>query len=198
MKKLLLLALCSACGSPATSTPAMPWLRGFSPVATTDNDSDGWHVVADVAPNDGLETVLASYDHGISVVGRGGKLLARAPGFQPAGSADDLVALSVGDAGIGSPVIALAVDRGGHRESVTSVALYRVDGGRLQQLAELEVEDRAGSDTYTGDITFVPGALIYRAPRAPTVTVWVLDAARGRYIERATIRSGEDLGAPAA
>jgi hypothetical protein len=84
-------------------------------------------------------------------------------------------------------VVALAVSRGGHRESVTSIVVYRVGNGRLEQLFEGAVEETVGTDAFTGTITFVPGGLIYRAPRASSATVWIFDAARHRYVERGTI-----------
>lgn len=194
MKRLLVLAL-AACGNTATPAASVPWLRGFAATATSDDeipavserlgDDSGYgglQVTADVAPGDGVETVLASYGQGVAVVDRTGKLLARAPGFETVGSADDLVALSVGDAGIGTPVIALAVSRGGHRESVTSIVLYAVGGGRLEQLFEGPVEETDGIDTFTGVISFVPGGLLYRAPRTEAATVWIFDAGRSRYV----------------
>jgi hypothetical protein len=206
MKKLLVLALCAACGGTSTPNPAVPWLHGFAATASSDSENSavsdrlgglvgsrddagygGLQVTADVAPADGSETVLASYHQGIGVVDHAGKLLAHAPGFEPTGSADDLVALSVGDAGIGTPVIALAMSRGGPRESVTSIVLYRVTGDRLEQLFEGPVEEADGPDAFPGTITFVPGGLIYRAPRTPAATVWIFDAARGRYEKRGTI-----------
>jgi hypothetical protein len=206
MKKLLLLALCAGCGGTSAPNPAVPWLHGFAATASSDSENSavsdrlgglvgsrddagygGLQVTADVAPSEGAETVLASYHQGIGVLDHAGKLLAHAPGFEPTGSADDLVALSVGDAGIGIPVIALAVSRGGHRESVTSIVLYRVGGGRLEQLFEGPVEEADGPDAFPGTITFVPGGLIYRAPRTPGATVWSFDPALGRYEKRGTI-----------
>jgi hypothetical protein len=202
MKKILLLALCAACGGTSTPNSAVPWLHDFAAAATTDNanaevsdrlaalvgsrdepDYGGLQVTADVATTDGIETVLASYHQGVAVVDRDGKLLARAPGFDSIGSADDVVALSVGDAGIGSPVVALAINRGGRRETVTSIVLYRVASGRLDRLFDAPVEEHDGSDAFTGAITFVPNGLAYRAPRASSATVWKFDAARGRYLE---------------
>jgi hypothetical protein len=206
MKKILVIALCGACGGTATPNSATPWLRGFAATASSDSEISavserldgligarddtgygGLQVTADVAPADGPETVLASYRQGIAVVGHTGKLLAHAPGFEPTGSADDLVALLVGDAGLGFPVIALAVSRGGHRESVTSIVLYRAGGGRLEQLFEGPVEEADGPDAFTGTITFVPGGLLHGAPRAAGTTVWTFDAARGHYVKRGTI-----------
>lgn len=208
VKKIFCLAFCAACGSPATTNGTMPWLHDFAASATSndetlaasdrlarfvesreDVDNGALQVTADVAATDGLETVLASYHQGVAVVDRTGTLVARVPGFEPGGSADDLVALSVGDAGIGTPVIALAVNRGGHRESVTSMILYRVDRGQLEPLFDMPIEVHDGADTFTGTITFVPGGLIYRAPRASGVTVWILDTPRGRYLERGAITS---------
>lgn len=198
MRKLLVVALV-ACGGTSTPNSAVPWLRGFSAeaMATSDDatsavssdepDYGGLRVTADVAPAGGTETVTASYRQGIGVADHTGKLLARAPGFDPAGSADDLVALSVGDAAIGIPVIVVAVTRGGHRESVTSIVLYRVGSSRLEQLFGAPVEETDGIDTFTGSITFVPGGLLYRAPRTTSATVWIFDAARGRYVQRATL-----------
>ena len=201
MKNLVVAIACLVYGSPSLSNDPLPWLHGFASTATSDIETpDGeLQVTADVAPADGVETVRASYQQGVVVVDGAGDVLARAPGFAPAGSADDLVALSVGDAEIGSPVIALAVNRGGHRVSVTSIVLYRVDHGRLEQLFEGEVEDHDGPETSAGEITFLPEGLVYRAPQARTQTLWTFDPERGRYVERGAVRRvpGMPLGSPA-
>jgi hypothetical protein len=206
MKSLVVIIACLAYGGPPLANDPLPWLHGFASTANSESETPGvsdtlelllgagneaeyggLQVTADVAPAAGVESVLASYRQGVVIVDGAGEVLARVPGFEPSGSADDLVALSVGDAEIGSPVIALAVNRGGHRESVTSVLLYRVDHGRLEQLFEGEVEDHDGSETSAGEITFLPNGLVYRAPHARILTVWTFDPQHGRYVECGTI-----------
>jgi hypothetical protein len=197
----------AACGEPAATTPAMPWLQGFQASATSevetaavgeqlvglvgvaeDDGYGGLQVVADVAPAEGPETVLASYHQGVAVVGHDGRLLAKAPGFEAMGSRDDLVALAAGDAQLGAPVIAVAVERGGHRESATSIILYRVRGARLEPVFEGAIEEHEDGETWTGSIAFGPHGLVYRAPRAVAPTLWIFEPARGHYIERAAPR----------
>lgn len=186
---------------------ALPWLSGFDATAVADRPSPevtdalaAWHEIdpacvdavyggleldADLAPAPGTETVLASFSQGVAVLDRDGRLVARAPGFACAGSADELVAVAAGDAWIGHPVIALAATTGGHAESLTWLSLYRVAGGELVPVFTGVVEEHDGRRTRTGAVLVAPGGLIYQAPAGDT-SVWSYDPARGRYVELAS------------
>ena len=185
---------------------AMPWLQGFEPVASDDHGSrdverelaewqpaddacvasayGGLRVEADLAPASGSETVLASYTQGIAVLDADHHLIARAPGFTCRGSADELVAIAVGDAGIGTPVYVLAATTGGHAESFTWLTLYRAgDNGQLVPAFTGAVERHEGKRTATGTIVLFPGGLLYRPPGG-AMTVWLYDKDSGRYIQQ--------------
>jgi hypothetical protein len=190
---------------------ALPWLQGFfAPEGETELGSrdviaelseyrppadecvadtyGGLAVGADVSDSEGGEKVLASYSQGVFVFDRSRHLLAQSQGFVCRGSADELVALTAGNAYIGTPVIALAATSGGHAENMTWLTLYRVgNGGELQPIFIGEVERHEGETTRTGTVTLVPGGLIYREP-AGSVSIWIYDAERGRYIEQFTTR----------
>lgn len=203
LSKIGLVAVgCGACGNTLapTPTPSLPWVRGFAPSASSDTETtavsdrmadvvgtadDGYgglQVTADVAPDEGSETVLASFGQGIAVLDRSGHVIAKRRGFDATGSGDDLVAIAAGDAGIGQPVIALAVQRGGHRLSEISIIVYRVGGeGQLDQLFEGAIEEHDGDAITTGALTFLPDTLLYRAPHATRATTWTFDPTVGRY-----------------
>ena len=141
----------AACGNLATPPPpvaALPWVSGFEATAVgelatpagaqriaellhtgTGDDATAIEVHADVAGDATPETVLASYALGVVVVDARGRVIATAPGLLPRGSADDVVAVVVGGGG-GGPVIAVATQTGGHRESVVNLAVYRVGAGK--------------------------------------------------------------------
>ena len=182
----------------------MPWLHGFSATAVTDtltpqasrriasvlstpaeDDYGGFALSADLAGDARTETVLASYRLGVAVMDPDGRLVARAPAFDAGGSADDLISLATGDGQLGSPVIVLAVQTGGHRENSIWVAIYRMTDARmLQQLFYAPIEIHEGSETRTGTLTFTRSGLLYRAPDSSAATSWTLDVRRGRYLER--------------
>ena len=186
---------------------ALPWLSGFEPVAVTDESArdvqaelaewqgaadercvatayGGLRLTADVAPALGDETVLASYTQGLLVVGHDGQALARAPGFDCYGSADELVALAAGDAGLAMPVIALAATSGGRAENATWLALYRVgDNGELAPIFSAIVERHAGHQTRTGVVMLFPGGLVYRSPDGGS-SLWLYERDAGRYVEQ--------------
>ena len=193
MKHALLIALVlgTACDNlSAPPPPSMPWLHGFSAVAVTDtltpqasrriasvlataaeDDYGGLELRADLAGDTRTETVLASYSLGVAVMDPGGRLVALAPAFDAGGSADDLISLAAGDGQLGSPVIVLAVQTGGHRENAIWVAIYRMTGTRaLQQLFFAPIETHEGSETRTGTLTFTRSGVSYRAPDATART----------------------------
>lgn len=162
---------------------ALPWLQGFFLAATVSSNAN--RVEADLADAPGNETVEASFTEGIVVRDAEGHVLARAPGFSPSGgSADDIDALAVGDAQIGSPVVVLAATKGGHNENLTWLTLYRIaNSGELQPIFTGEVERHAGRTTKTGTVTVIPGGLIYQPPVGDG-SIWLYDESLGRYVQR--------------
>ncbi|HEX2691355.1 MAG TPA: hypothetical protein VHN14_32300 [Kofleriaceae bacterium] len=186
-----------------TSSGVLPWLHNFAPTAKTSdltpsvtNRMAEWRapdlscsaatygglaITAEVAPAPGAERVLASFTQGILVLDTKGELIASTMPFGCAGSADELVGLAAGDAYIDRPVIALAVTTGGHRESATWLVLSRVEGSVVAPVFAGIVEHRAGDRTRAGDVTLLPGALVYRTPSGMR-TLWTYDAAQHRYV----------------
>lgn len=186
----------------------MPWLHNFAVTAASARASTdvvdrmirwraedpscaaaaygGLAIAADVAEARGTEEVLASYTQGLLVLDAGGRLIAaaEAPGCQ--GSADDLEAIAAGDAYIDGPVIALAATSGGHRESSTWLGLYRVVRGTLATVFVGVVEEHADGQSRAGDVTLLPGALLYRAPSGAQ-TLWVYHPEQHRYEETALV-----------
>ena len=183
-----------------SSIAALPWLSGFEPVAVADEPARDvqvelaeWQGAADehcvasaygglrVAAGD--DTVLASYTQGLLVL-RGGQAIARAPGFDCFGSADELVALATGDAELAMPVIAVAATSGGHAENATWLAMYRIgDRGELAPIFTAIVERHAGHQTRTGVVVLFPGGLVYRSPDGGS-SLWLYDRDLGRYVEQ--------------
>jgi hypothetical protein len=170
-----------------TAAPtSLPWLRNFaaaaeSAVATplvvermtqwraldTSCSAAGYgglSIRAEVAGRRGSEEVLASFTQGVLVLDAAGKLLASATAPECQGSADELVAIAAGDAHIDGPVIALALTTGGHRASTTWLVLYRVIGGVVAPVFSGAVEERLGEQVRRGEVTLLPGALVYQAP----------------------------------
>lgn len=206
---LLLLAVCASCGNVSTPPPpppaAMPWLSGFSSTAVVDaatsaaarrmadllavaaqDDYGGLELRADLAGGFGDETMLASYHLGLIVTDPAGHVVATAPGFETSGSADDLLALAIGDGQLGTPLILVAVQSGGHRENTVTLAIYRLGAGKtLERLFSAPIEEHEGTETRTGAVTFSPNGLAYRAPGARIPSAWKFDIRRNRYIEMA-------------
>jgi hypothetical protein len=185
----------------------LPWLQGFFlPQGVTEQGSrdvlaevaewrapeedcvasayGGLTLRADVTPaSDGDEQIIASYTQGIFVLDGTRHLIAQAPAFTCEGSADELVALAAGDAGIRTPVVALAATQGGRNENVTWLMLYRVAAsGELQPVFAGEVERHEAGTTRTGIVTLVPGGLVYRDTRG-SLGMWLYDSGLGRYVE---------------
>lgn len=185
MKLGPLAILLVACGAPAPA-PSLPWVTGLATTAASDvetsADGDGYGALS-IATSSG--TIVASYQQGVAVVDRRDHVIARAPGFEIEGSADDLVALAAGDAQLDKPVIVLAVVSGGHRESTTSLVVYQLgEHGRLDRLFDAPIEERDGDQTASGALTFVPHGLLYRSPNGP-LERWSFDASRRRYVRDA-------------
>lgn len=192
----------------AAAARALPWLHHFGAAAVSaeasaqvvermarwrapDRDCSaaaygGLAISADLVPAPGTEEVLASYTQGVLVLDAAGRVIASAPAPGCQGSADDLDAIAVGDAQLDRPVIALAATGGGHRESSTWLGLYRVVNGAVAPIFAGVVEDRVGDRTRTGEVTLLPGALLYRAPSGEQ-TLWVYRPEQHRYVQQALV-----------
>lgn len=192
---------------------ALPWLQGFfAPFASTDETSHdvvaelgewrqldeectagaytgGMTLTADLAPSvPGVERVLASYTQGLVVLDHERHVIAEAAGFECEGSADELVAITAGDAAIDAPVVALAATMGGRGENITMLMLYRVsNGGELQPIFSGEVERHAEKTTRTGVVTLIPGGLVHQDPTGFT-SLWIYEPEQGRYIQQLATR----------
>jgi hypothetical protein len=177
-----------------TTAGSIPWLHGFEPVAKTETPSAAvverlarWQAPDEscsatayggLALELGDRTILASYTQGAVVVDHEDRVVARLAPLACAGSADEIELLAVGDAGIGQPAIAMVITNGGHRTKTTWFALLRVHGDQLEPVFAAPVEETRGRTTHVGDVTVMPGTLIYRAPDgAPTI--WTYDGERG-------------------
>jgi hypothetical protein len=187
---------------------ALPWLHNFAATAVSaeasarvmdrmarwraaDTDCSaaaggGLAIAADVAPAPGTEEVLASYTQGVLVLDSHGRVIASAPAPACQGSADDLEVVAAGGAQLDGPVIALAATGGGHRASSTWLGLYRVVNGAVAPIFAGVVEDRTGGRTRTGEVTLLPGALLYRAPSGEQ-TLWVYRPEHHRYVQQALV-----------
>jgi hypothetical protein len=200
---ILVGAVAAACGNLAPSSQAMPWLYGLQPAAVTDTPTEaaardaiahgtgaeaGYGAVEVTANVDGAaepEVVIASYGLGVVVVDRAHRVIARAPAFSPSGSADAVIALAVGDAFIGAPVIAVAVQSGGHRENTVTLVMYRIgEHGALDIVFAAPVVEQDGDEARTGSVVMLPSRLAYRAPGTGGPSVWSYDISTNRYREQ--------------
>ena len=178
----------------------MPWLHGFATTASSDTversvsermnewrrceepctDFGGIELSADVIPGERPETILATYS-GVVVLDTKGTLVARGRGFEPTGSADELLAVAVGDAMLDTPIIAVSARVGGRREHAVWLELYRVGtSGTLERVFAAVTEEHDDQDMI-GSVTIVSGGLLYKAPRGSTQDRWNFDARAGRY-----------------
>lgn len=200
--KRAMIVLLAACDSFAPPAPAaMPWVRGITAATVEDRQTSSAtermarlaavspedpggaiELRADVTGDGVTDTVLASYTGGALALDRRGRVIARIAGYDPAGSADDLLSIAAGDIQIGAPALLIATQSGGHRESTVTLSIY--GGGGLRRMFSAPVETHDGGTTRTGAVLFVRGGLWYRAPDAAEQTYWTLE--RGRYVERAT------------
>jgi len=205
---LLVVAL-AACDQPTPATPVLSMLHGVEVVAASDRPSTavtdrvgagdpdcaadaygGIELAADVAPDPGIETVLASYSRGVIVLGADGHRIASTPGFGCTGTRDELAAVEIVRTSFDAPVIAVAATSGGRRESSTWLALVAVGSTtHLDRLFVGEVERRDETGTHPGEVRFVPGGLVYRHP-TDGVTLWRYDAAARRYVPRGARANG--------
>jgi hypothetical protein len=132
-------------------------------------------LVADVAPSAGKETIRATFVDGIAVYDAEHQLVARSPGYECEGSADELVMLEAGSA-FGEATIALAVRQGGHHHDEVALTLFRLDPHvGLKAAFTASVEERDGDDVKKGAIWMLPNGLVYRRPGLSPATVWTFD-----------------------
>jgi len=196
---------CGACGNFAPPPAEMPWLHGFRVTAITDEPTEAaarhaaergatdeaaygaLEVHADLTGDNESETVIVSYQLGVVVLDAHGHVFARRGAFESEGSADSIVALSIGDAGLTSPVLAVASQAGGHRESTITLSLLRVaDRGGLATVFEQPIEIHDGDTTRTGAIVLAPGSLTYRAPDTGVNVRFVFDPQRNHYFPQSS------------
>lgn len=189
--KLAAIVVLAACSAPPPPQ-SMPWVSGLAVTAASDVETPdagrrlaailGGEVRGAMSVPASFGTILASYEQGVAVVDAHDHLIARAPAFAFEGSADDLVAIATGDAQLDKPVILLAITRGGHRESTTSLIVYQLaEDTRLDELFEGPIEERDGDETTSGTVTFVPHGLLYRSPHG-SVHPWSFDPVRRKYV----------------
>ncbi|CAN5893805.1 hypothetical protein BH11MYX3_BH11MYX3_12050 [soil metagenome] len=199
----LILALAQLSGGTAKITPPtrdVPWLRGFDETTSTEGEpgtaaplidevlcqaslEPPLRITADVAPAAGRETVTATLEGGIHVVGAEGIELASSPGYPCEGSADALELLAAGSI-FRDRVIVLAFTTGGRREQMTWLGVYRVGfGGDIDALFAGVVEVREDGVVRSGAVTFLPGALIYRPPGHHD-SLWIYDPVVHTYTPR--------------
>jgi hypothetical protein len=154
---------------------ALPWVSGFRASAIAAESTR-------VRAPDG-SVVIASAHGGLVLADDRGRVIARTGALPFEGSADDVVALAVGDAQLGAPVVLVAVQRGGHRISTVSLEAFRITGARLERVFAAPIELHDGNATATGAIAFDDGGLVYRAPSG-RATTWRYDPVSGRYERR--------------
>lgn len=193
----------AAPGARAPSHPLLPWLYNFHDATAVDtgdrlvtlsltttpdpscrdNASPGLVLEADVSPSPGRETIIASYEHGVLVVGSEGEPLAETAGYPCAGSADEIEVLASGTV-FGAPMIVLAVTTGGRREQLTWLGMYRIGHDRrLEPVFAGAVEHREDGIVRRGSVTILPGALLVRDPFGK-VGFWTFDDGGGVYVPR--------------
>ncbi len=201
---LPLVALVAGCEglTPAPPPSVLPSLQGVLIVTESDRASPsvidrigesspecvadaygGIELVADVAPNPGKETVLASFSQGVVVLAADGHRIASTPGFDCTGSQDDLVAVEIVRTSLDTPVIAVAANQGGRRESSAWLELLAVGkSDHLDRLFVGEIERYDELGTHTGGVTIVPGGLVYRHP-IDGVSLWRYEVPTHRYVK---------------
>jgi len=191
---------CGACGNFAPPPAEMPWLHGLRVIAITDEPSEAaahhagergatgeaaygaLELHADLTGDNEPETALVSYQLGVVVLDAHDHVIARRGAFASEGSSDSIVSLAIGDAGLTSPVLAVASQAGGHRESTVTLSLLRVVDHGLVTVFEQPIETHEGDSTYAGAVVLAPGRLTYRAPDTSANVRFVFDPQRNRYL----------------
>lgn len=198
---------CGACGNFAPPPAEMPWLHGFRATAITDEPTEAaarhaaergatdeaaygaLELHADLTGDNEPETVIVSYQLGVVVLDAHDHVIARRGSFASEGSADSIVALAIGDAGLPGPVLVVASQAGGHRESTVTLSLLRVaDRGALTTVFEQPIETHEGDETHAGAVVLAPGLLTYRAPDTSANVRFVFDPQRNHYLPQPSPR----------
>jgi hypothetical protein len=198
------LAALGACNNFVPPPAEMPWLYGFRATAITGQPTESaarhagerggtaetaygaLELRGDLRGDNEAETVIVSYQLGVVVVDSHDRVIARRGPFETAGSADSIVAVAIGDAGLTGPVLAVASQAGGHRESTVTLSLLRLaEHGTFATAFEQPIETHAGDDTHAGTLVFAPGGLTYRAPETGTAVRFVFDPKRSQYVPQA-------------
>jgi hypothetical protein len=188
MQRFAMILVATACSEAPPERQFVHGLRDVTvatqqPAAATDELPPGCSIesitqhalVADVAPSAGKETIRATLVDGIAVYDAEQHLIARSPGYDCEGSADEIVVLEAGSA-FGEPTIALAVRQGGHQRDEVALTLFRLDPrAGLYAVFTAAVEERDGVDIDQGAVWFLPNGLVYRRPGVQAATVWTFD-----------------------
>ena len=149
--------------------------------SVTENTATNSYDAPTVALADG--TTLRATVADVSLVDAKGTVIASLPAFEPEGSRDEVLGIRiVPQAYVGAPLIAVTTTVGGHRESATYTALYRVQDRRVDCLFVGPVEEVADETVVSGSLLVFPGTLLYRAPHAELATSLVFDKAARRYV----------------
>lgn len=119
----------------------------------------------------------------VSLLDARGTVIASLGAFEPAGSRDEVLGIRiVPQAYVGAPLIAVTTTVGGHRESTTYIALYRVQQRKVERLFVGAVEEVADESVASGSLLVFPGTILYRAPHAELATVLTFDSTTRRYV----------------
>lgn len=215
--RFVLVALALAGCQETSDLPALPWLHGLSGAVVSEQPSPsttrqfaelldvepdcgadayrGVELVADVSPQPGRETVVASFAHGVRVYDQERGLVASAPGYRCGGSSDAIETVAAGDA-YGDPTIVIAGTSGGRMERETWVGLFRVGRDhRLEPAFAGVVEQVRGDQVTRGDLRLLPRALLYRAPGGAPM-LYLYDPLAGAYLVPGALRDEDDHDGP--
>jgi len=144
---------------------------------------EGVEITADVAPNEGRETVRATVAE-VTIRDARGALIATIPAYEPQGSRDEVLGIRISEGYVGAPLIGVTTTVGGHRESTTWLALYSVHGTQVERLFAAPIEEAEDQSVASGTLLVFPGGLLYRAPRVERPTLYSFDASTYRYVVR--------------
>lgn len=189
--------------------PAMPWLHGLSNAVVSEGPSAtasrrlpdvsdlpsgcgadayrGVELTADVTPDPGPETIVASFANGVVIYDREEVVVASSPGYRCAGSSDAIDAIAAGHA-YGDRTIVLAGTSGGRMERDTWVGLFRLGAGdRVEPAFAAVVEQIRGDEVTRGDLRLLPHALLYRPPGGVPM-LYMFDPVAGAYLVPGALR----------
>jgi hypothetical protein len=164
----------------------LPWLPGLAVVAATetaapmdvdlDDDCPGGSLDvmalgADVVPGLRRETVLASVAHGVVVIDHEDQVVTSSRPIPCGGSADTILALAIGDAGLVKPVIVVVAEVGGRAESTTWLAILQVSRRKLRTLFAGPIAMRDGDEFRRGKIAVTNGVVAYQPIDGPATFI---------------------------